>query len=92
MEDLRQIKSELKGLQMSGKPRASTNTDQYGEQQTPAFAMPRLSNNQEQILTEVIDTGRSSIGSESKAKPHQWLDNLSQAVRTRLQRARQLCG
>jgi hypothetical protein len=62
---------------MSGKPRANTITDQYSEQQTPAFAMPRLTNNQEQILTEVIDTARNSIGSESKPKAQSWLDCLS---------------
>ena len=45
MVDLRQIKSEFKGLQMSGKPKPSEVTDQYSEQQTPAFAMPRLTNN-----------------------------------------------
>lgn len=45
MVDLKQIKSDFKGLLMSGKPKQSEATDQYSEQQTPAFAMPRLTNN-----------------------------------------------
>jgi hypothetical protein len=79
--DLRQIKREFKSLQFdSNEPVGKQNADQ----ETARFGMPRLTNNQEQVIPD-SSSARPSLGS-----PVKLIDGVPTLLKAKLLKARGL--